>query len=283
MDVRKEAQFLARSLTHPTADDMRKVIQVWQYLHSSPSVGPTYFTVSGVVLSAFIDAAFAVHIDGSSQSGGYLSYGVGNSPVCCLSRAQDDVALSPCAGEYYGMTDLVKKILEERNFLESLGYLQGTTILYEDSLPAIGLVYSPSVTRKARYMHVRHHFIRQLVERKIIKVVHVSTKFQSADLFTHPLPPKQFQFHLSNLFNFCSSVGVACMSSIQLQPYAKLIVKESGIDGAGLGCFANQVFLEHEIVGSYTGPYINASYPANAARKKYMFSNSDSSISICFM
>ncbi len=55
-----------------------------------------------------------------SMSGGFLAIGAGNSPTVCFSSMQDDVALSPCASEYYGLSDISKKILEETNFLESL-------------------------------------------------------------------------------------------------------------------------------------------------------------------
>ena len=80
-------------------------------------------------------------------------------------------------------------------------------------IPAIGLVYSPI----ARYMFVRYHFVRELVKHKIIKVVHVATEYQTADLFTHPLCPKIFQKHLAALFNFVSipvkSVACSAISS----------------------------------------------------------------------
>ena len=95
-------------------------------------------------------------------------------------------------------------LLAKTQFLDDIDFLQGTIIVYEDSIPTIGLIYAPVVTRKARYMHVRHHFVRQLVARKIVKFLHVDTALQSADLLTHPLIPIKFQRHLYVFFNIAS-------------------------------------------------------------------------------
>ena len=121
-----------------------------------------------------------------------------------------------------GFSDAVIELLYHAQLLESLGWKQGIITIFEDSIPAIGLVYSPSVTRKARYMHVRYHFVRQLVARKIIRIEHVSSALQAADLLTHPLTPAKFQRHLYKYFNFPAvllpplsthSVGFLAMAS----------------------------------------------------------------------
>jgi hypothetical protein len=183
---------------------MRKMIQVWQYLNCTASMGPTYATDEGVVLVLHVDAAFAVHSNGASHTGAYLSIGRSNAPIWVMSKPQEDIALSPQASEYYGLSDPCQALLWHRQFLSDLGFPQDRTTVWEDNIPAINLAYSPQITRKARYMFVRHHFVRSLVQQKIIKISHVDTAEQAADLLTHPLKPAQFKRHRYRLFNLLS-------------------------------------------------------------------------------
>jgi hypothetical protein len=46
-DVRKESQHLSKQMSSPTEDDMRKMVQVWQYLNCTASLEPVYDTDEG--------------------------------------------------------------------------------------------------------------------------------------------------------------------------------------------------------------------------------------------
>ena len=121
-----------------------------------------------------------------------------------MSKPQEDIALSPQASEYFGLSDPCQALLWHRQLLSDIGFSQERTIVWEDNIPAINLAYSPQITRKARYMFVRHHFVRSLVQQKLIKICHVDTKEQAADLLTHSLVPAQFKRHRYRLFNLRS-------------------------------------------------------------------------------
>ena len=48
---------------------------------------------------------------------------------------------------------------------------------------------------------MRHHFLRELVERKEIEIIHVSTEYHRADFLTKALPEKEFAFHRGIVMN----------------------------------------------------------------------------------
>ena len=54
-------------------------------------------------------------------------------------------------------------------------------------------------TRK--HMDVRHHFLRELVRQREIKVVQVPSEFQHADILTKALAFDLFAFHRKFLLN----------------------------------------------------------------------------------
>ena len=200
-ELKKESHFLSKFLSCPNEGHMSKMIEVWQYLNCTPTLGPVYDTDEGVNLVLHVDSAFGVHMNGTSHTGAYLSIGRFNAPIWVMSKPQDNVALSPQASEYYGLSDPCQDLLWHRQILHDIGFPQQRTIVFEDNIPSINLAYSPQITRKSRYMHVRHHFVRELVKNKTIKICHVDSKIQAADLLTHPMKPAPFKRHRYRFFN----------------------------------------------------------------------------------
>ena len=203
-DVRKESQHLSKQMSSPTEVDMRKMIRVWQYLNCTATMGPVYDTDEGTQLVLHVDTAFGVHANGAGHTGAYMSIGRYNAPIWVMSKQQEDIALSPQATEYFGLSDPLQPVLWHRQLLLDLGFPQERTIVWEDNIPAINLAYSPQITRKSRYMFVRHHFVRSLVQSKIIKICHVDSDNQAADLLTHSPKPPKFKHHRYALFNLKS-------------------------------------------------------------------------------
>ena len=66
--------------------------------------------------------------------------------------------------------------------------------LYCDNLSAINISKNPIQHSRTKHIDIRHHFIRELVEEKIIALEHVTTEMQLADIFTKALDANQFEF-----------------------------------------------------------------------------------------
>ena len=81
------------------------------------------------------------------------------------------------------------KITLEGHTLTIVDSFIGPTTVFQDNQSAINLAYAPNITQNSRHIHVRHHFVRDLVALGIIKIVHISTAIMYADLLTKPHPP----------------------------------------------------------------------------------------------
>ena len=211
-DIVKEATYFTTKLLNPTEDDLAKALHTLRYLGSTPNEGLTFFTKEGPVLCAKADAAFAVHRDGYSQSGFYLSIGTTSAPIVVKAHSQKlDVALSPMSAEYYTLSEVSKAAVHGRQLLSDLGFPQNApTVIFEDNLPAINLAISPQITRRSRHIFVRHHYIRDLVHQKVVTLQHQATVDMTADLLTKPLSPTRFRFLRSRLLNTAArTAGVA--------------------------------------------------------------------------
>jgi hypothetical protein len=104
--------------------------------------------------------------------------------------------------EYVALTKAAKKCLHFRQLLSDLGFPQaGPTTIFEDNKSAINLATAPEVTKNSKHIHVRHHFIRDLIKQNLMKVVYLDTKSMTADLLTKPLLKPLFLQLRSKLLN----------------------------------------------------------------------------------
>lgn len=72
---------------------------------------------------------------------------------------------------------------------------------YEDNEGAIQIAKHPISNSNSKNIDTWHHFLRELVERKEIEIIHVPTKLQHTDFLTKVLPEKDFEFHRDNVTN----------------------------------------------------------------------------------
>ena len=56
---------------------------------------------------------------------------------------------------------------------------------------AIQIAKHPIFNSNSKHIDVRHHFLRELVERKEIEVIHVTSQYQRADFLTEALPERE--------------------------------------------------------------------------------------------
>ena len=54
-------------------------------------------------------------------------------------------------------------------------------------------ILNPIHHSRTKHIDIRHHFIRDLVEDKVIALEHVATELQLADIFTKALDANQFE------------------------------------------------------------------------------------------
>ena len=66
---------------------------------------------------------------------------------------------------------------------------------YEENEGAIRIAKPLISNTNSKNIDVRNHFLRELVERKEIKIIHVASQYQHADFLTKALPEREFEFH----------------------------------------------------------------------------------------
>ena len=73
--------------------------------------------------------------------------------------------------------------------------------MHEDNEGAIQIAKHRISNSNSKHIDVRHHFLRELVERKEIEIIHIASQYQHADFLTKALPEREFEFHRGIVMN----------------------------------------------------------------------------------
>ena len=106
------------------------------------------------------------------------------------------MSLSVTESEGSAGVTCVQDMLYTKKVVESMGMkVELPMILEMDNKGAVDLANNWSVGGRTRHVEVRNHFMRELKEQGILKIVWISTDDNDADLFTKSLPGPAFAKH----------------------------------------------------------------------------------------
>ena len=124
---------------------------------------------------------------------GYVVYVFGG-PVAFAAKRLKVVAHSSAEAEYAAASHSSKEIAFVRNVCNELQlHLRGPVLLGVDNEAAIKIAYNRGVTGRNKHFADAIHYIRHMVDHKIIRIRYVTTRNQLADGFTKPLARTTFR------------------------------------------------------------------------------------------
>jgi hypothetical protein len=135
---------------------------------------------------------------GKSISGYVIMLAMG--AVMWASKKQPVTALSSTEAEYYAASSCGVDTLAIQNFKEDLtGVEELQTPVFVDNSGAVSLAKNFNSCKRAKHINRRVNFLNDYTESGKIVVHHISTKDNTADIFTKPLPKVSFLKHRSTI------------------------------------------------------------------------------------
>jgi hypothetical protein len=200
----------ARFMSCWTAVHFNAAMRILRYLYTTRErcihIKPD---TSAVKLYAYSDANWAdprstsMIVDDKHKA----QYGYVVCVAGCLlswtSRRQQSRALSSMEAEFYAACETAKEVLWWRALLCELGLEQTSpTVVYEDNKACIA--YSKNNTCHARTKHIdlKAYACRDYVRDGVVRLEHIGTNDQLADMMTKTQQVKLFLDHASRLFNY---------------------------------------------------------------------------------
>ncbi|GJS18845.1 ribonuclease H-like domain-containing protein [Tanacetum coccineum] len=152
----------------PKTSHLSVVKRIFRYLKGKPKLGLWYPRESSFDLESYSDSDYAgANLDRKSTTG-----------------EAEYVAAASCCGQ----------VLWIQNQMLDYGFNFMNTKIYIDNESTICIVKNPVYHSKTKHIAIRHHFIRDAYEKKLIQVIKIHTDDNVADLLTKAFDVSRFQF-----------------------------------------------------------------------------------------
>ncbi|GJU53890.1 retrovirus-related pol polyprotein from transposon TNT 1-94 [Tanacetum coccineum] len=188
----------ARYQAKPTKKHFEAIKRVFRYLKGTIHMGLWYPKDNAMSLTAYADADHAGCQDSRRSTSGSAQF-LGDRLVSWSSKKQRSTAISTTEAEYIAMSGCCAQILWMRSQLKDYGFDFNKIPLYCDNKSAIALCCNNVQHSRSKHIDIRHHFIREQVENRVVELYFVETNYQLADILTKALPRERFEFLLPRL------------------------------------------------------------------------------------
>ncbi|GJV27921.1 putative ribonuclease H-like domain-containing protein [Tanacetum coccineum] len=183
----------ARHQVTPKECHLHAVKRIFRYLKGHPKLGLWYPKESPFDLVAYLDSDYGgASQDRKSTTGGCQF--LGSRLISWQCKKQTIVATSITEVEYVAAASGCGQVLWIQNQLLDYGYNFMNTKIYIDNNSAICIVKNPVFHSRTKHIEIRHHFIRDCFEKKLIYVDHIHTDDNVADLLTKAFDVGRFQY-----------------------------------------------------------------------------------------
>ncbi|XP_039851237.1 uncharacterized mitochondrial protein AtMg00810-like [Panicum virgatum] len=175
------------------------VKRILRYVRGTSAKGLQLRRSTSPTLVAYSDADWAGCPDTRRSTSGFYVF-FGDSLVSWSSKRQATVSRSSAEAEYRGVANAAAECCWLRHLLGELHVkVDKATLLYCDNVSAVYLTDNPVHHGRTKHIKLDVHFVREKVAIGEIRVRHVPTQQQIADIMTKGLPKMLFEDFGSSL------------------------------------------------------------------------------------
>ena len=178
----------ARFEACPCYSHMKVAKCILRYLKNTGDLVLFYAAGETFDLVGFADADFVGYqVDRKSTS--EMAHFLGSWGT----KKKNSVALSTDEAEYVAADACCSQLLWIKQYLEDFGIIIKAIPLMCENTSAVSMEKNPVQYKRTKHIDVRHHFLRDNVEKGNIVLTYCPTEEQIADIFTKGLSKDQFE------------------------------------------------------------------------------------------
>ncbi|GJU75710.1 retrovirus-related pol polyprotein from transposon TNT 1-94 [Tanacetum coccineum] len=192
-DIMFSVFLCARFQEDPKTSHLEAVKRIFRYVKGTMHLGLWYPKGSGIETIVYADSDHAGdYVDRKSTSGICTFMG------CCLtswfSKKQTALAISTTEAEYVSAGKACQQALWMKQALVDYGIRLDDIPIMCDNKGAIDLSKNPVQHSRTKHIEIRHHFLRDNVQKGNISIEKVSSEDNIADILTKPLKREPFNY-----------------------------------------------------------------------------------------
>ena len=192
-DLNPTVPFLCTRTKNPSEDDWKKMLRMLKYVEATIELELRLQADEGEILICkwYPDAAFAVHADMKSHTGGVFTLGKGSLKT--ISAKQKLNTRSSTEAEIVAVDDVLTQAIWSQNFINALGY-STKTIMHQDNTSSMLLEKNgmESVGKRSRHINIRYFLIKDYHDREEVHLEYCPTDDMPGDYPSKPLQGRNF-------------------------------------------------------------------------------------------
>ncbi|GKA10268.1 hypothetical protein Tco_0689701 [Tanacetum coccineum] len=192
-DIMFSVCLCARFQEDPKTSHLEAVKRIFRYVKGTTHLGLWYPKGSDIETIVYADSDHAGdYVDRKSTSGICTFMG------CCLtswfSKKQTALAISTTEAEYVSAGKACQQALWMKQALVDYGIRLDDIPIMCDNKGAIDLSKNPVQHSRTKHIEIRHHFLRDNVQKGNISIEKVSSEDNIVDILTKPLKREPFNY-----------------------------------------------------------------------------------------
>jgi len=198
-DIAYAVQQVCLHMHDPRAPHLAALKRILRYVRGTLDLGLLLRPSSSTDLVVYTDADWAGCPDTRKSTSGYAVF-LGDNLISWSSKRQNTVSRSSAETEYRAVANGVAEATWLRQLLQELhAPLRRATLVYCDNISAVYMSSNPVQHQRTKHIEIDLHFVRERVSVGDLRVLHVPTSSQYADIFTKGLPSSVFMEFRSSL------------------------------------------------------------------------------------
>ena len=198
-DISYAVQQVYLHMHDPREPHLTALKRILRYVRGTLHMGLFLRPSSQSDLVVYSDADWAGCPDTRKSTSGYAVF-LGDNLISWSSKRQNTVSRSSAEAEYRAVANAVAEATWLRQLLSELHTpLRKTTLVYCDNISAVYMSSNPVQHQRTKHVEIDLHFVRERVALGDVRVLHVPTTSQFADIFTKGLPSSVFTEFRSSL------------------------------------------------------------------------------------
>ncbi|XP_071689020.1 uncharacterized mitochondrial protein AtMg00810-like [Rutidosis leptorrhynchoides] len=206
-DIAYAVQQVCLHMHDPRDIHMLAIKRIIRYIKGTVHMGLHMTRSKKHELVSYTDSDWGGCPNTRGSTSGYCIF-LGDNLISWSSKRQPTISRSSAESEYRGVANVVAESCWLRNLLLELHMpLHKATLVLCDNVSATYLSDNPVQHQHTKHIELDIHFVREKVQKGEVKVLHVPTRFQLADIFTKGLPRVLFNdFRSSICLRFTTAV-----------------------------------------------------------------------------